>query len=316
MEQKLQDFVSSVQAIASNIVNLDANTAQLVAANATLTTNLTQAQTDRDASQAQVVAVSSQLDAAKTQIATDAINLKFAVVDAMIGRKMTVLAGLHLLPADPTTNKEQANVWIDSGGHTAQSNPGTNTTPHGTFTYTAGTPTAPARPFFTPGAPWDNLFLYEKFPFPALFPNYLVQFRTFSMTAADRAAVNCIEWQDEIIWNGNVYNMGWQWNFSSKLIRYFDFTAGDWKPTKAPFVDLGASPVPIVTEMLLDDVNKTTTHGAITIGGVRTVLNLSQAATPRVGATNKYTISFCQMDSNGKGTPFGVNIHNCETRYM
>ena len=71
-----------------------------------------------------------------------------------------------------------------------------------------------------------------------------------------------------------------------------------------------------MTEFALDEANGTTTHVAINLNGARYPLGITQPATPKPGANNKYTISINQLDSDSKGDPFGLNIHNCEARYV
>lgn len=285
--------------LTTDVTNLTAQVQTLQAAN----TKLTQ----------EVAALQAQLAAATPATAT----VNSAIMDVLTQRRpMTVLAGLHKLPANTTTSKEQTGVWIDSGGHTAQSNPSTSTIPHGTFDWTQGTDTTPARIFFKAAAPWDDIFEYEHFNLPATLPTYVVDIRTFSMTAADRAAANAVEFQQEFAWGGKIYNLAWQWNFGQKVFRYFDYNIKAWKVSPVPFVDLGATPVNLMAEFILDEKAGTTTHLAFSVNGARTPLNITQAATPRAGVANKYTISINQLDSDSHGDPFGVNIHNCEARYI
>lgn len=239
-------------------------------------------------------------------------QLAVAPLTALSG--VTAYTQLHKWPAKTTDNLEQLGLWIDSGGHTAQSNPTTNTTPHGVFKWTPGTDTVPARIDFAPGAGWDDIFIYERFQLPSSLPTFVIDKRTFSLNAADRAVINCVEWQQEFTWNGKVYNCGWQWNFSSKLFRYFDFTNKVWKPTGIPFVDLGATPVNIMTKHRLDAAQGTTTHLSLEINGKEFPLNVTQNATPTVHP-NKYTVSLLQLDADGKGDPFGVNIHDAQALY-
>lgn len=295
--------------------SLNAATAQiqtLQSANAGLSNQILTLQTANTQLTQQVAALQAQLNTVSNKAAVDA-----AMIDVVTGRRaMTVLAGLHKLPADTTTNKEQLGVWIDSGGHTAQSNPGTNTTPHGTFTWTPGTDTTPARIVFTPAAGWDNIFEYERFALPADLPTYVVDIRTFSMSVADRTVANAVEFQQQFTWNQKTYNLAWQWNLGTKLFRYFDHAHQTWKPSVVPFVDLGTAPVTLMAEYILDKNAGTATHLAFSVNGVRTILNVTQAATATAGAANKYTISINQLDSDSKGDPFGLNIHNCEARYL
>jgi hypothetical protein len=245
-----------------------------------------------------------------------AAQAKLAAASWSTLRGITALSNLHMLPAKTTDAGELPGVWIDSGGHTGQSNPGTNKTPHGTFAYTPGTFTSPARIFFTPGAGWDNAFIYEKFGYQL--PTLVRQRRIFSMLPTDMPVENCVEWQDEWISKSLAckFNLGWQWNRSSKLFRYFDQNAQTWRPSPVPYIELGTSPIELIGEFVLDPIKKTTTHIALSVAGVRTPVNVTQPATPAPGANDKYTISIIQMDSLGLGKPFGCNIHQCETLYL
>jgi hypothetical protein len=231
-------------------------------------------------------------------------------------RGVTAIGNLHMLPAKTTDNIEVPGLWIDSGGHTAQSTPAANKTPHGTFAWTQGTFTTPGRIFFTPGAGWDNAFIYEHFNY--FLPTLVRQRRIFSMLAGDMVLENCVEWQDE--WISKLlackFNCGWQWNRSAKIFRLFDQNAQTWRTAPVPYVELGTSQIEVIGEFILDPVAKTTTHLALTVAGVRTPVNVIQAATPAPGAADKFTISLLQLDSLGLGKPFGCNIHQCETLYI
>lgn len=279
----------------------------------TIENTLTSVQSTLDAQISRIADLLTQASQLNTLISS--LNTRLADTKRVTMAGMTCYTGMQRWEANTTSNKEQIGVWIDSGGHTAQSNPGINTTPHGTFTWTPGDETKAARIDFKPAAGWDNIFIYERFPLPTSLPSVVIDKRTFSLSPTDRAAVNCIEWQQEFIWKGKVYNLGWQWNFGSKAIRYFDFTAQTWKSTGIPFTDLGAVPTEVVTEHLLDETNGKTTHLAISIGGIRFPVNITQSATP-ISAADKYTVSIFQLDSNSKGTPFGLNIHKAESRYL
>lgn len=241
-------------------------------------------------------------------------RLANAPMDALRG--MTSIGNLHMLPAKTTDNAEVPGVWIDSGGHTGQSNPGTNKTPHGTFQYTQGTFTTPARIFFTPGGGFDNAFIYEHFAY--FLPTLVRQRRIFSMQPTDAAQENCVEWQDE--WISKLlackFNLGWQWNHSARIFRYFDQIAQTWRTSPVPYVELGTTPIEVIGEFILDPIAKTTTHVALTVAGKRTPVNVTQSATPAPGVNDKFTISIIQLDSLGFGKPFGCNIHQCETLYL
>lgn len=257
-------------------------------------------------------------DVATAQIKTlngTVISLNAQLVAAPFATLATATAysGMHMWPAKTTDAKEVLGLWIDSGGHTAQSNPSTSTTPHGTFTWTPGTFTTPARIVFNPAAGWDDIYIYERFPLPAALPTIMIDRRTFSLTPADRAVINCIEWQQELTWNGKTYNLGWQWNFGKKVFNYFDYTTKNWIPApNVPFVDLGATPIPVSTTHFLNEANGTITHHSIVINGVEHVIDVTVPATPTTSTTNKYTVSMLQMDSDGKGDTFGVNIHDVQ----
>lgn len=316
MNTQLQTIIDTCTAIDGVLTDNDAT----ITAQKTQIDTLTQAHAS-DVQNMQVLSDQHAADVKQIQTLTaqvaSAPSPDAALLDVVTSRrKMTVFAGLHKLPAKTTDAGEVPGVWIDSGGHTAQSNPGTSTTPHGVFTWTPGTDSTPARIVFDPAAGWDDIFIYEKFPLPIALPRFVSDVRAFSLSPADRAAVNCIEWQQEYTWKGKVYNLGWQWNFSSKLFRYFNFNTKVWVPCpNVPFLDLGATPVTVMTEHVLDEAKGTTTHVALNVNGVRYPMNVTQPATPTANG-NKYTISLLQMDANSKGTPFGVNIHNAEARYL
>jgi hypothetical protein len=286
----------------------------IINAATSLDTTLTQNQATIDSLNGQLQACTDQ--ALLDKAAIKSLNGKLVAAAWNTLRGITSIGNLHMLPAKTTDAGEVPGVWIDSGGHTGQSSPTTNKTPHGTFVWTPGTFTAPARIFFTPGAGWDNVFIYERFGY--VLPTIVRQRRIFSMLPADMPVENCVEWQDEWISKSLAckFNLGWQWNRSSKLFRYFDQNAQTWRPSPVPYIELGATPIEVIGEFILDPVNKTTTHLALSVAGVRTLVNVTQPATPAPGANDKFTISILQLDSLGLGKPFGCNIHQCETLYL
>lgn len=295
-----QSVIDSVDAAEQTIEGQDSQIASLTQQNGVLSEKLTLLTADDQS-------LAAQLLKTQQQLATAAWDML---------RGATSIGNLHMLPAKTTDNIEVPGVWIDSGGHTGQSNPGTNKTPHGTFAWTQGTFTNPGRIFFTPGGGWDNAFIYEHFAYSL--PTLVRQRRIFSMLPTDAVQENCVEWQDELISKalGCKFNLGWQWNRSAKIFRYFDQNAQTWRTSPVPYVELGATPIEVIGEFILDPVNRTTTHIALTVAGKRTAVNVTQPATPAPGANDKYTISLIQLDSLGLGKPFGCNIHQCETLYL
>lgn len=280
-------------------------------------------QQNLDAKDRTITGLSQQLKDELTQRAAEvkALNDQIAGLNAFAEDAFrsalataTCFQGMQRWQADPTTSREQLGVWIDSGGHTAQSNPGTNPTPHGNFFWKPGDDQAPARFDFLPGGPFDNVFVYERFPMPATLPTFFVDKRTVSLSAADRAHINCLEWQQEITKDGKRYNMGWQMNFTSKVVRIFDYNQQTWRTAQVPFIDPGTDQFELMTEHRLD-VDKTT-HIAISVNGRRSEVNVSQPATSVAGAADKYTVSLFQLDSDSHGDAVGVNLHKAESRYL
>jgi hypothetical protein len=302
MNAKLQPFSDALTAVSPLLDQEDQNILDL---NSKIQTLTSQKQADDD-----LIASLKTADAAQVL----ALQQQLAAAPLAAMRNMMVLSGLHKLPFKTTDAIEVPNTWIDSGGHTAQSNPSTSKIPHGTFNGTPGTDTAPARVNFNPGAGWDDLYLYQKKDMPPQLPKYVIDIRAFSMLPADRAVVNCNEFQQQFSWKGKTYNCAWQVNYPAKLFRYFDHNAQQWRPSEVPFVDIGQAPVILMSEFILDPVAGTTTHVALSINGVRTEVGVTQPATPTPNAADKYTISLCQLDALGKGLPFGLNIHNREAR--
>lgn len=303
MNSKLQPFSDALTAVSPLLDQEDQNVLDL---NSQIQTLTTQKQADDD-----LIASLKTADALQVQ----ALLRQLAAAPLAAMRNVVVLSGLHKLPFKTTDAIEVPNVWIDSGGHTAQSNPSTSKIPHGTFTGTPGTDKAPARANFNPGAGWDDLYLYKRNDTPPQLPKYVIDIRAFSMLPTDRTAVNCNEFQQQFTSNGKTYNCAWQVNYPAKLFRYFDHNAQQWRPSEVSFVDIGSTPVILMSEFILDPVAGTTTHVALSVNGARTEVGITQNATPAPGADDKYTISLCQLDALGKGLPFGLNIHNCEARY-
>lgn len=325
MNTDLTNILSSdptVAAIGSLLDSKDAANASLAGQVSTLQTQESSLQGQVTNQTAQIAKDATDLQAAQAQAATlgtqlSQLQTQLTAASLSAVRSMTANTGMHMWPAKTTDNKEALGVWIDSGGHTAQSNPGTSTIPHGTFTWTQGTATTPARLNFTPGGGWDDIYIYERFPLPAALPTFVSDRRTFSLTAADRAVINCIEWQQQFTSKGKTYNCAWQWNFGAKMFRYFDYGSKTWKQVPGvPWIDLGATPITVITEHQLDAVHATEEHLAISINGTRYAVGIIQPATDTPTSADKYTVSLCQLDSDGKGDPFGINIHDAAAFYL
>lgn len=249
------------------------------------------------------------------------ITVDSLLTDLVAGRLApTVLSGLHNMPRSPLVSgskvgrdQELIGSWGDAGGTLANSNPGTSTIPHGKATWT---PSATGtRLDFKPAAPWDNLYLYTKLPFPAIVPTHLVDIRRIQMTAADLAGAQCLESDFQITVNGILHNMGIQINFNAKAVRYFTYVSGGnghW--TAIPGIPLPdvTQPLDFLAEFKIDAA--TTTHVALSLNGVRYPIGITQPATHTNGG-NKFTTAV-QLDSTGKGSPVGVTVLDLQARYL
>lgn len=220
----------------------------------------------------------------------------------MAGRQLTVLSNLQLYPL----GKESQTSWTDAGGQKADTNPATNTTPHGIMSYTPGFPSILSA---IPAAAYDNFFDFLDLPTPPTLPLYLADIREYDgLVVTDEQA---LEMDFQLTFGGVTHNMAWQFNFFSNQVKYFNYNIKDWVATTIPLPDFSQK-VTIVAEYQIDP--SSTTHASLTLNGVTYPVNVTQPATPTLAA-NKFTMA-TQLDSRNPVHPLSVKVGKVEVRYL
>jgi hypothetical protein len=220
--------------------------------------------------------------------------------------------GLNLIP-----KWNQPATAGDSGGPSGL--------PHGTYTWTPGDPSMLA---IQPkqraaGKPWDTYYWYNNLLLgktPATYFGYAMQ--VCFPTAKDIAA--CTAWENEleICEAGLRYNMGWQCLVSKAdggpAWRLFDMQNSRW-------VKVAQIPAPIpkpgqyvnfFSEFSINRATKTVTHEALTIDGTRFPIEAVHSGVQKWSLQTFYFHNAFQLDSDGKGTPYSVNIKGTAARSL
>jgi hypothetical protein len=127
-------------------------------------------------------------------------------------------------------------------------------------------------------------------------------------------APQAIEFECQHEVNGYTYNYAWQADYPSHTWRTFDYSARKWVSTNVPFTGFaGDTWHHIVAEYHADGTN--TVHDAITVDGVRTVVNVVHAAKHTGQSWDALTNAF-QLDLNGKPAAFKVYVDKMNVNFQ
>lgn len=128
-------------------------------------------------------------------------------------------------------------------------------------------------------------------------------------------APQAIEFECQERLNGYIYNFGWQALYAGNQWRVFNYTLKKWESSGIPLTRFSPGTWHhIVAEYHNDPATHTTYHDALTVDGVRHVLNIKHAATPTT-AGNEFTNAF-QLDLNSVPTPFKAFVDNMKIAYV
>jgi hypothetical protein len=240
-----------------------------------------------------------------------------ALIDTTINE---VIDGMRTLRE--FTNLHLASTMIDGGGADTG---GINSLPHGPFAWLPGNPASfQIKPIVRPaGKPWDNTYLYNTLTKDKLNAIYFgLQIQFAFPTAAAIAASTAVEFELELCEAGLTYNMAWQYKHSkvdgSPAWRLFDkrlskWTAIDGLPIPSPkpttFVNAWA-------HFRADRDTKILWHDSIVIDGVFYPVNSPHAAVPKWSPQTFYLHNAVQLDSDGKGTAYGVLLKGWNARAL
>lgn len=238
---------------------------------------------------------------------------------------MSQLMGVRTLRQWMNLENTPSGQMIDGGGADTG---GKNNFAHGTHVWTPGTPgTSGATLRFKPTrrqvGPWDNLYLYttlDRTPFPGQYysNDFTITYPTQDMIDAGTA----IECELEKCESGLAYDMGLQYKPSRvdgpPAIRWFDESAQVWKsiasaPIPSPRPGI---PIRIIGLFSMDRITKTTTHELMFVNGTAYPISTTHRARPKWAPQTNYFHAAVQIDSDGKGTPDGIDIRNWNVRAL
>lgn len=211
--------------------------------------------------------------------------------------------GLHRLPI---VDKETLWHWTQPGnvgndpGKIGQGNPTAE------FSFTPGDPAK-----FTAKGPTNaqaNVYLYMALPIPKSLPARVVDIRTHQI--ADLTGWQALEWQEQLTMGGKIYNLAWQFSFTSG-VRIFNYGLSKWEPVASvPMPDF-TKPVKTKCSFSLNATG--VIHESIEINGTLYPVGLSHDAIPTKFG-DKLTIAE-QIDPK-RGGLCSLAISQLDLRYV
>lgn len=131
--------------------------------------------------------------------------------------------------------------------------------------------------------------------------------------AASANAPQAIEFECQHVVDGYVYNYAWQAEYAQHVWRTFDYVNKVWIATSVPFTAFAPDTWHhIVAESHGEGTN--TVHDAITVDGVRTVVNIVRPAKPTTQTTPSLSNAF-QLDLNSVPTAYTVYVDKMTVSY-
>ena len=122
-----------------------------------------------------------------------------------------------------------------------------------------------------------------------------------------------IEFECQHTVNGYTYNYAWQADYGSHAWRTFDYVNRVWVATTVPFATFTpGSWHHIIAEYHASGTN--TVHDALTVDGIRTVVNVTRPAKYTGQTWDSFTNAF-QLDMNGSPTAYSVYVDEMNVTY-
>jgi len=217
-------------------------------------------------------------------------------------------------------NLNTFTLFVDKGGADTG---GPNPLSHGTSVWTPG-PTASltfqpkARP---KGQPWDNVYRAATLStghLPCVYFGFGLSF--MYPTQKDIDVSTAAEFELAMAEAGLEYDMGWQFKPSKvdgpPAIRWFDESAQHWVvPTGLPpFTPKPGVWTDVQAYFSIDRVNQTTTHVGLSVDNHFYQVNATHHAKFKYATKPWYLHAAAQLDSDGKGSPYGIQIKNWNAR--
>jgi hypothetical protein len=132
--------------------------------------------------------------------------------------------------------------------------------------------------------------------------------------AASVNAPQAIEFECQHTVNGYTHNFAWQADYGRRQWRTFDFVNRAWIATSIAFPGFtGDTWHHIIAEY--HESGTSTVHDALTVDGVRTVVNITRPAKYTGQTWASFTNAF-QLDMNSKPTAFSVYVDQMNVKYQ
>lgn len=153
---------------------------------------------------------------------------------------------------------------------------------------------------------YTNAYWYLHNTAPTTEINKLTYDFYIYVPAASATAPQAIEFECQHTVNGYVHNFAWQADYASKQWRTFDFINRAWIATVIPFSGFAPDTWHHITAEYHEN-GSNTVHDALTVDGVRTVVNIIRPGKPTTSTWASFTNAF-QLDLNKAPTPFSVYV--------
>ena len=162
--------------------------------------------------------------------------------------------------------------------------------------------------------PYTNAYWYIKNTAPKAPVKSLVYDFYLYMPDASANAPQGIEFECQHTVNGYTYNYAWQADYASKTWRTFDFINRTWINSVIPF----AAFTPGMWHHVIAEYHangNNTVHDALTVDGVRTVVNITRPAKHTGQTYASFTNAF-QLDLNKTPVPFEVYVDQMNVTFQ
>lgn len=208
------------------------------------------------------------------------------------------------------SNTQESTDWRTCGncGNTG----GTGATPPYSMTRGITSPaldgTSTSAEFWIGGStPYINGYWYlPHYPAPTTAVKYLVYDFYLYIPAAYVNTPQAIEFECQQTVNQRTYNFAWQADYGRDQWRTFDYIKKVWVATSVPFAPFkGDTWHHIIAEYHTENGNAV--HDALTVDGVRTVVNIVRPARVVSQTWASFTNAF-QLDLNSKPSPIKVYV--------
>lgn len=156
-----------------------------------------------------------------------------------------------------------------------------------------------------PSGPYANSYWYKELGVDPSKSKFTYELSFMFPSTQDALNAQAIEFEIQQVSTGLVFNMGWQFDFSSSMVRVFDFESTSWVSTGL------VCPRWVSGQWmnLLVEMHRETGRvcfDAITINAIKHVLNISRpVATKSIKDMINCAI---QLDSNANGDPYRVMV--------